>query len=359
MRPTLLVLSLLLVSLSACDEEPPHHESIRHLPAAHPERRSVDLSRNYVCQLRAIQHIELRALERGYLERIHVDEGQLVHEGELMFQVMPRVYQAERDRAEAELDYAEIEYANTKTLAEGNVVSESELALAGARRAKAQAELALADVHRSLTEIHAPFSGIMGRFHVRLGSLLDEGELLTTLSDNSTIWAYFNVSEAEYLDFLTQPEGPVNQEAELVLANGVRFAERGRIETIEADFHSETGNIAFRAAFPNPDRVLRHGQTGKVVLTTRIENALLIAQKATFDVLDRKHVWVVDEEGLVHSRRIEVSEEIPHYYVVESGLDESAVVLLEGLRRVHEGSEVEPEILDADAVARSLELHAE
>ena len=276
-----------------------------------------------------------------------------------MFQIMPLIYQAELERAEAEREFTRIEYENTRTLADGNVVSESELALAQAKLDKAQAELALAEVHRSLTRLTAPFEGLMGRFHVRLGSLVEEGELLTTLSDNSTVWAYFNVTEAEYIDFMARPENVVGFPVRLRMANGRLFDGTGHIDTIEADFNNETGNIAFRASFENPSRLLRHGQTGKVLLTTTLERALLVPQKATFEVLDKRFVYVIDAEGRVRSREIEVAEELPHLYVVAGGLADDEPVLLEGLRLVREGHEVETELLGPDEVLESLELHAE
>lgn len=324
-----------------------------------PKRTDTELTREYVGQVKAIQHIELRALERGYLTEIFVDEGQHVAKGQKMFQIMPLIYQAELEKAEAEAQLTQIEYQNTKTLADRKVVSPQELALAKAKVDKAQAELDLAKAHRSLTEIRAPFDGIMGRFQVRLGSLVDEGELLTTLADNSTVWVYFNVSEAEYLDYKSRSEAERNRPVKLAMANGKIFPQPGKIETIEADFNNETGNIAFRAAFANPDGLLRHGETGKVVMTVPVHDALLIPQKATFEVLDRKYVFVVDDENVVRSRPIRIAAEVPHVFVVESGLQDKDRILLEGLRKVTDGEEVEPEFQKPEDVLAHLELPAE
>ena len=137
----------------------------------------------------------MKALEKGYLQNVYVDEGKMVRKGQLLFQIMPLIYQAEMKKAQAEVEFVEIEYINTKKLADSNIVSSSELALAKAHLDKAKAELSLAQVHLGFTQINAPFDGIVGRFHVRLGSLIEEGELLTTLSDNSKMWVYFNVPE--------------------------------------------------------------------------------------------------------------------------------------------------------------------
>jgi membrane fusion protein (multidrug efflux system) len=326
-----------ILASAACHKEAEaQQEEKATYPVTTPLRQDTEITREYVSQIRAIQHIELRAQERGYLQGIYVDEGQVVKAGQTMFQIMPLLYQAELQKAEAEAEFTQIEFQNTKLLADGNVVSANELALSRAKMNKAQAELALAKVHRDLTEIKAPFTGIMGRFQVRLGSLIDEGELLTTMSDNHTVWVYFNVTEAEYLNYRQSKTPSVR----LVLANGETFEHVGKVETIEADFNNETGNIAFRAAFPNPKGLLRHGETGKVLMTEPLRGALVIPQKASFEVLDKKYVFVVDEHNVVHSRQITVAHELPHLFVVASGLSETDRVLLDGLRKVRDGNEI-------------------
>jgi membrane fusion protein (multidrug efflux system) len=226
--------------------------------------------------------LELRALEKGYLQGIFVDEGQQVARGSKLFQITPRVYQAEVQRAAAEAELTEIELKNTKLLADRNVVSPNELALARAKNNKARAEVALAATHRSMTDLRAPFDGLVGRFRVRVGSLVNEGDLLTTLSDNSKVWVYFNVSETEYLRYKSQPEQERTSEVRLQMATGDIFDQPGKVETIEADFNNETGNLAFRAMFPNPAGLLRHGETGKVLMRIPLKNALIVPQKATF-----------------------------------------------------------------------------
>jgi membrane fusion protein (multidrug efflux system) len=313
----------------------------------------------YVCQIHAIQHIELRSLERGYLEHIYVDEGQFVKKGTLMFKIMPLVYQAEAQTAQAEANYAEIEYLNTKSLADSNVVSKNELALAKARLDKAKAELSLAQTHLGFTEIRAPFDGIMDHFYVRLGSLLDEGELLTTLSDNSNMWVYFNVPEAEYLNYISKKPDQ-DTKVKLRMANGEEFSSPGKVETIEADFNNETGNIAFRATFNNQKGILRHGETGDVLMPVTLKDVLIIPQKATYEVLDKKFVFVIDKDHIVRSREIEIGVEMSHIYVVKGGLSEGDIILLEGLRKVKNGEKIKTKFVDQSKVLSELShLHAE
>jgi membrane fusion protein, multidrug efflux system len=352
---------LALLLLAGCEATAAEHhepkEKASYLVTS-PLRKDTEITKEYVSQIRAIQHIEVRALERGYLQGIYVDEGQLVKNNQKMFQIMPLLYQAELQKAQAEAEFTQIELNNTKILADGNVVSPNELALSKAKFDKAKAELALATVHRSLTEIRAPFNGIMGRFQVRQGSLVDEGELLTTLSDNSSMWVYFNVTESEYLDFKTS-HAAANMPVQLLMANGQMFDQEGKVEIIEADFNNETGNIAFRATFPNPQGLLRHGETGKILMSTPMSDALLIPQQATFEVLDKRFVFVVDETNTVHSREIVIAEEMPHVYVVKSGLSEKDRILLEGLRKVKDGLQIDLDYKQPAEVLARLELPAE
>jgi membrane fusion protein (multidrug efflux system) len=299
-----------------------------------PIQQDTTIYREYVAQIRSANHIELRSQEKGYLQNIYVDEGQFVKKGQLMFKLLPVIYEAEVEKAKAEANFAEIEYRNTKGLADNNIVSPNELALAKARFDKAKAELTLAQAHLGLTEIRAPFDGIMDKFQTRLGSLVDEGELLTSLSDNSKMWVYFNVTEAEYLDYIQKVKSKDQQKVLLKMANDQTFESPGVVETIEADFNNETGNIAFRATFLNPKRILRHGETGNILMPIELKNAIIIPQKSTFDVLDKKYVYVVNEKGVLKATQITIAQEIPHLYVVASGLTPSDKILAEGLGKV-------------------------
>lgn len=358
-KNSIVISILVLTIISSCGPHKEHHESILKLPVTNPIRKDTLTIRNYVSQIHSSRHIELRALEKGYIEKIYVDEGQFIKKGQLMFQIMPRLYQAELKRAEAETEFAEIEYQNTKRLADSNVVAPNELALAKAKFDKAKAELALAQVHLDFTQVRAPFDGIMDHFHVREGSLVEEGELLTTLSDNHEMWVYFNVPEAEYLDYKSKVREDSVMEVQLRLANNQLFEYFGKVTTIEADFNSETGNIAFRATFPNPKGLLRHGETGNILVSRPLINALIIPQKATFEILDQKYVFVVDKDGEVHSRHITVGAELPHLYEVKSGLKESDLILLEGLRKVRDGDTIDPDFKDPLELLNQLDLHAE
>lgn len=360
MQRILLLSSLIsLLCLSSCHSENGEKEITTELLVTSPLLKDTTVNKEYVCQIHSIQHIEMRALERGYLQKIYVDEGQHVKKGQLMFQIMPQLYEAETQKAKAEADFAEIEYKTTKDLAERNVVSKNELAMAKAKYERAKAELSLARVHLGFTEIRAPFDGIMDHFRVRLGSLVEEGDLLTTLSDNSQMWVYFNVPEAEYLNFKTHAETNGKNVVQLMMANNELFPFTGKVETIEADFNNETGNIAFRATFQNPNQLLRHGETGNILMAVPHKNALIIPQKASFEILEKRYVFVVGKDKVVHQREITVMSELPDLYVVKNDLPANCRILLEGIRKVKDGDKIRYKYVAPKKVLSNLSVYVE
>lgn len=358
-RIVMLIGMCALLCNTGCKTHKDHKEAETTFLVTSPVKMDTSVVNEYVCQISSVRHIELRAQERGYLQHIYVDEGQLVKEGQLLFRIMPKIYEAEFQKAQAEAKVAEIEYQNTKSLADNDVVSQNELAMSKAKLDKAKAELALADVHLQFTEIRAPFDGIIDRFHLKLGSLVEEGDLLTTLSDNSEMWVYFNVPEPEYLDYKTKTQRDSVRPVKLLMANNREFKFPGVVDVIEADFNNETGNIAFRATFPNREGLLRHGETGNILMPVPLRDALIIPQKATFEILDKKYVFVVDKSNTVKQREVLIGEEMPDLYVVKNGLAENEKILLEGIRKVRNDEHIKYEYIEPKTVMSELELYAE
>lgn len=324
-----------------------------------PMTKDTIVTRDFVCQIHSSRNIEVRSLERGYLEAVNVSEGQLVKERDLMFKIQPLVYQAELKRAEAEALAARVEYENTKRLADTKIVSDTELAIMRAKLEKALADVNLAQTRMGFTEIRAPFPGLVDRLHLRNGSLVDDGDLLTTLSDNSEMWVYFNVPETDYLEYASQPQPDDRKTVELVMANGKLFTHTGRINAIEAEFNSETGTIPFRADFPNPDRLLRHGETGSIRMKKFIKGAVLVPQKATFEVLDHHYVLVVGKDDVLTQQRIHIMEELEDLFIVKGGITENDKIVVEGLHQAKSGEKVEYEFMEPEKAIQNLKLRAE
>ncbi len=299
------------------------------------------VNKEHVAEIQSLQNVEIRAKVKGFIETIHIDEGQRVTAGQLLFTIRPIEYEAALLKARAEVKKCELEVQNVKLLAEKNIVSKTELSLALAKLDQAKSEETLAELYVTYTKIRAPFDGIIDRLKFKQGSLIDEGTLLTAISNNREVYAYFNVSEIEYLDFKSKNSNNNKMEAGLLLANNQPHQYKGMVETIESEFDKNTGTIAFRAKFPNPKYLLKHGETGKVQLTVTIKDALIIPQKATFELQDKIFIYVVDEKNTIKSRLITIKQKLNNMYIVESGLSENDKFILEGIQSAKEGATIE------------------
>lgn len=324
---------------------------------------------DYVCDVASVNNVEIRTRVKGYIESIHTDEGKFVKKGQLLFKISSQEYKEELLKAravlkseQADLKASEIEYNNVLQLAEKQIVSKTEVEMAKARKdaSKAKVEEAQsmeysAQLKLSLCDIKAPFDGFIDRIPNKIGSLVDEGTLVTTLSDNNEVFAYFNVSERDYLDFMkNQRLGNKTDFVELVLANNDVYNEKGVIETTDGQFDSETGTIAFRARFNNPDRLLKHGASGKIRLERKIKNAVIIPQKSTFEIQDKLYVYIVNSQNTLVAKNIQISLRLPNIYVVSWGLNKNDNVLLEGVQLVRDGQKIAPVKYDVRKALKEL-----
>ncbi len=273
------------------------------------KRMDVDITQQYACQIRARQHIDINALEKGYLTEIAVKDGQAVKKGDLLFKIAPNLNEARRVPGRS---------------------------------------------------VKAPFDGILDRMQQQVGSLINEGDTLTTLLDTSAIWVYFNVPENQYLEYMANRK-LLDQDSkiELMLANGTIFPQPGKIAGMDAKFNNETGTIAFRADFPNPDGLLRHGQSGTILIHRKLHDAIVIPVRATLATRDKRYVYVVDKDDVVHRREIVAEHELDDIYVVKKGVGVGDRIVLDAVRQVRDGEKVDPEFRVADEVMRKLKNHAE
>ncbi len=338
-----------------------HQESHKILVTS-PEARDVVTTEDFVCQIHSKRHIDVCALENGYLEEIPIREGQAVKTGDVLFRIKPVLYKARADAENAEAELAKLEFNNTKKLFDDQkkIVSQNELLLFQAKLAKARAKAALAQAELDFATIKAPFDGIVDRLLKQQGSLVKEGEILTTLSDNSVMWVYFNVPEKRYLQYMAEVGRNMDSpDIELVLANGEKFHETGKIGAIEAKFNNENGNIAFRADFPNPKGLLRHGQTGTVLINRLLKGAIVIPQRATFENLAKRYVYVVDKDDVAHQREIVIEHVLEDIFVIGGKLGVNDKIVLEGTRQIRDGEKLEYEFVPPEKVLANQKNHAE
>ena len=335
-------------------------EEAHKIVVTSPMAMDVSIRQPYVCQIHARNHIEICAYVDGYLEPIPVNEGQEVKKGEVLFRIRPILYKAKLDAEVAEAELARIELDYSTKLAETKAVSKNEVPLYKAKLAKAEAKRMLAEAELNFTTITAPFDGIIDRRLKMEGSLIEEGDVLTTLSDNRVMWAYFYVPEKNYLAYKAAlSRGEESPAIDLELADHSKFPYPGKIGAIEAIFNNKNGNIAFRADFPNSDGLLRHGQTGTVVMHRVQKDAVVVPQRATFEILAKRYAFVVDEDNIVHQRDITIQHVLEDIFVIESGLELKDKIILEGIRQVHDGQKVDYEFLPPEKALSQLKHHAE
>jgi membrane fusion protein (multidrug efflux system) len=374
------ILVLISVSQSGCYAHHEEAEAEQHkIVVTTPKVMDVDITQPFVCQIHSKRHIKVRALQSGYLEAITVNEGQSVVKDQTMFKVIPILYRTKLDADVAEAKLAELELNQSKKLHEQQVVAFQEVMLYEAKLQKAKAKVEQAKAELNFTEVKAAFNGVMGRQEEQDGALVKEGDVLTTLSDNSLMWVYFNVPEARYIQYMAEMLGPKFKETdyqarlkafvaemnrqtriELVLADGGKFSQRGTMATIEARFNNENGNIAFRADFLNPNHLLRHGMTGNIVIHKPLKYAIVIPQRATFEILQKQYVYVLDEQEVVHQREIQVEHELEDVFVIKSGLAANDRLVYEGVRQVHDGQKLEGfEARPVEQILKNLRFHSE
>jgi len=361
-----LIFSVALLSCSTEKRQKQANQRIQNFPVVQLASMDTLLYKEFVAEINAVRHIEVRARIEGFLDKIHVDEGQKVKKNQALFHLNSEEFEAEMDKMNANLESAiatakaaELELSRIKLLVEKNVISESELEVANAKFSAANARIkeaksahSNAAIQLSYTRLRSPFEGVIDRIPLKEGSLVTKGELLTKIFDNSSVKVYFNVSESEYLNYqkMLVSGDEQNRMVTLTLADGTVYPHPGKIETMQGEINSSTGTIAFRASFPNPDGILKHGSTGKITLKNSVRSALLLPQKSTFEIQDRQFVYVLDNENRVQVRSFQPETRFSHFYIVRSGLQQGDRIVYEGIQNLKGGMVVNPIYYDIDSI---------
>ena len=355
-----IAMAMLQAGCSSYGQPEKINEDTLQLPVVTLAGKDTVLQTAYVADIQAVKNIEIRARVKGFLQDIYVDEGKLVRKGQLLFTINDEEYKVALSKAKAALANAmadarstELEMDRVKLLVDKNVVAPSELEVARARLAADKASIEeersavrSAENHLAYTAIRAPFDGMIDRIPLKAGSLIDEGSLLTSLSDITSMYAYFSRPENEYLQYertrQTASAQQGNDTVRLTLADGSNYSYTGRIETVEGEIEQNTGSIDFRARFPNPQKLLRHGATGKIFLSARAENIILVPQKSVFDIQDKTYVYLVDKDNRLHMHAFVPLTRFSQYYIVKEGLKADDRILYEGVQRVKDGMIIRP-----------------
>lgn len=354
------LLIITLVVLNGCENSRLKKKNKLPELAVMPLRtHDIAIPHGYISEINAVQHVEIHARVHGYLEDIYVDEGKEVSKGDPMFRLSSNDYKEMVTKAEANLQRAvaeaktkQLEVDRIKLMVDKNIISKMELDVAMAKRDAAQSGieearsvLQNAKINLNYTYIHAPFDGIVDRIPFKIGSLINPGTLLTSVSNIDEVFAYFWVSEKEYLHFKRKGfSGKLENKSSrvsLILADGVAYNQQGHIETMEGDFDRQTGSIAFRARFPNPEKILKHGSSGKVVMSRELKDAVLVPQESTFTIQDKNYVFVLDKENVARTKSFRTVDRYKNYFVA-TGLSSGDVIVLEGIQQIRDGIPIKP-----------------
>lgn len=321
---------------------------------------------DYTASLEGKVNVEIRPQVDGNLEKVYVDEGAYVHAGQPLFKINDLPYReqynsavASQHAAEAAVVHAQLEIDKITPLVQSKVMSDIQLKtlknthkLALANVEQARAAVAAAQINLGYTLIKAPVNGYIGRLPKKQGSLVSRSDVqaLTQLSDVQEVYAYFSLSEADFIRFKAQYNGNTISDklnnlppVSLVLADNSVYPATGKINMVDGQFDKNTGAITLRATFPNADGLLRSGNTGKVRLSMPHADAITVPSAATVEIQDKVFVYAVGDSNKVSKQPITVLGKSGNDYLVKEGVKPGDRIVYSGLDHLQEGVIVQPE----------------
>jgi len=310
-------------------------------------KQSAILQSVYPATIRGKQDVEIRPRIDGFIQEIFVDEGSIVRKGQSLFKIdSPQAEQAVTT-AKASVSTAKINVDRLRPLAEKGIISEVQLATAEESYKSAQAVLKNAQEAVRWSQVISPVDGVVGTISYRQGSLVNSGNVLTTIANTTDVFAYFSLNEKALMNLLNNIEG--NTQAEkiknipevtLVLADGTEYSEKGRIETISGMVNVTTGSANFRAKFPNKQGFLRSGISGKVIIPQEVNDVFVIPQQATFQLQDKILIFKVQGDSVAQAVVNAVALPDGKNYAVSSGLSEGERIVESGVATLRHGSKI-------------------
>ena len=324
-------------------------------------------------------NVEIRPQVSGYLDKIYVEEGAYVAAGQPLFKINDRPFSAQVNNSAASIEAAKaneekaaIEVRRLTPLVENRVISDVQLKAAQAAYDAAKAQVAQAEaegnnanISLGYTMIKAPVSGYIGRIPFKVGALVGKGEAqpLTMVSEIKEVYAYFGMSESDFLKFTNQYPGKTIDEkikalppVELQLADKSIYPFKGKIELMEGQFDRSIGAITFRATFPNAERLLRSGITGKVRIPEANTGLLPVPQTSTYEIQDRIFVFTVGDSNKVVGKQLHIVSKTTDYYLVDKGVQAGDKIVFAGMDRLVDGAVISPQLLSADSLFKVMPL---
>ncbi|AXG73989.1 efflux RND transporter periplasmic adaptor subunit [Flavobacterium arcticum] len=344
-----------LLIVSACgkkEQQAPQAQGPIPFPVQTIAPQDAIIYEEYTANLEGQQNVEIRPKVDGFIQKIYVTEGQQVKKGQLLFKIETQSLGQEAAAAKANVNAAQVEVDRLQPLVKRNIISNVQLETAKAKLAQAKAAYSSVATNAGYGTITSPVNGVVGSLPYREGSLVSATNTmpLTTVSDSKVMHAYFSMNEKQMLNFTRNFSGSTLEaklkntpEVSLVLVDGSEYAEKGKLITVSGLVNSSTGTSEFKAAFPNPDAVLRSGGSGIVRIPVQKGGALLVPQNAVIDMQGKKMLYVVDKENKVAPRIIETSTTAGKDYIVSGGLEAGEVIVTAGATKLKEGQQIVPQ----------------
>ncbi|MDY4644929.1 efflux RND transporter periplasmic adaptor subunit [Prevotella sp.] len=342
--------------------------------------QNADLQTTYPATIKGVQDVEIRPKVSGFITKLCVKEGQQVKAGQLLFVIDNVTYaaavrqaRAAVNAAKAQLNTARLTYINSQKLFKNNVIGSYELqssknAMESAAAQLAQAEAAYVSAKQNLDFcfVSSPANGVVGDLPYRVGALVSASsqQPLTTVSNNSTMQVYFSMTEKDLLD-MTKTAGGINAAissypaVKLQLADGSIYNHPGKVATVSGVIDPTTGSVSMRADFPNPERVLKSGASGSIVVPHTATSAVIVPQDAVVEVQDKHFVYVVGKDNKVKYTPVEInSQNDGKNYIITSGLHIGDRFVVNGVSSLQDGMEIKPltEAQYADKLKKTEEL---
>lgn len=360
--------SSLLLVCAACGRKAQsgndYGQSLQQLPVIEVEKQDLLSNNYYPVSIEGTQNISIRAKVDGYIKEVFVDEGDWVKKGSLLFRIETRLLKQNAKAAKAAVDLARLEIKKLKPLVENNIVSEVQLETAEARFEQALSNYNSIIENIKYSDIKSPVDGIVGTIKYRKGTLVSPSmqDALTQVSNINNIYGFFSINEKEFITFMDKTPGNTSIEkinnfpdVELILADGSKYKYSGRLQTISGQVDKSTGAITFRASFPNPEKILRDGNSGKIGIPKNYSNKVVIPHQCTFEIQGKYHVYVLTPSNNIMAQVIEVEDKIGRYLVVNKGLEEGQKILAKGLNKVQSGMAIQPQITTSEEIIKSFE----
>lgn len=321
----------------------------------------------YPTSIEGIVNSEVRAKVSGYITDVLIDEGEKVKKGQILFKLETASLNQDADAAQANVNAAQVEVDKLKPLVEKDIISEVQLESAKAKLQQAKSSFNSISANIGYANIKSPVDGYVGSIRFRTGTLISPSnpEPLTIVTDISEVYAYFSLSEDEYLDFINEAEGKTREEkiknmppVKLVMANGETYAEEGKIGTINSQVNENTGSVSFRAKFPNPNRILTNGNSGEIKIPKTYEDAVVVPQRSTYEQQGQTYVYKVvktDSNTVASSTKIKITAPVKNLYVIGSGIKKGDKVVAKGVGKLKNNTPIKPQEIPYDSIAKPMD----